>query len=257
MKWSWELGSAAFSEYDDDGILGIQLDPHGDDAGAPTLELTHTFGFHSRPLDPDPNGVGCSVLVGASGSRGAVALLGNDPRALGKIPQSAKGSSVQYAAKGAFSLLDGETSTWTLYVPTEFDGSGEPSAAHVQQMGLDGNGEPTCKLTHSDGQGWVMFDKKVIISNAKGDAYIELGPDGIILNGNVKTTGGIAVGAAPLPLVMQPALATALAQFAAAIALAIPAPPDGGAAILVTIKAAAAALASAAAAMATTTTTGC
>jgi hypothetical protein len=257
MRFAWNLGAVQFSEYDADGFIGVQLDPQGADGGAAHHELAHPYGFASRPLDPDPNGIGCTVLVGYAGGRDSFALVLSDPRLADKLPPLEKGSSVQYGATGTFGVIDGTTGTWTLYAPAEFDGSGTPTKSHLVQVGVDTNGKPTVSITHSEGMSLVAFNERWVISNAAGDAYIELGPDGIVLNGNLKIVGGVDIGGTgALPLTLQPALATALAQFAAAVAAAVPVPADGGAAVLAVLKAATAALSGAAAGMATTVSKG-
>lgn len=194
MRWSWRIGAAQFSEYDADGFLGLQFDPQGDEGGAALLELAHPFGFAARPLDPDADGLGCAVLVGRSGSRDGFAWLSSDPRVVGKIPELKKGGSVQYGATGTYSVIDGDDGTWTEYVPCAFDAEGTPTKAHLVQVGLDANGERAISIIHADGMALTMLDERVVIANKAGDAYIEIGPDGIVLNGNVKLNGGVDIG---------------------------------------------------------------
>jgi hypothetical protein len=223
MRWAWSFGASQFSEYDADGFLGIQIDPQGEDGGAALLELAHPYGFASRPVDPDADGLGCAVLVGKAGARDSWAWLGHDPRMASKVPELSKGASVQYGATGTFGLIDGEDGTWTQYVPCEFDGSGTPTKAHLVQVGLDPNGEKTISIVHADGMAITMFDGKTVISNKSGNAYIEIGDDGIVLNGNVKLNGGVDVGGTGgMPLVNHALFVAWWNAMAAAITTAKP-----------------------------------
>jgi hypothetical protein len=201
----WDIGTSQFTEYDDDGFLGAQLDVHGEkNPGGPPYEVHSPFGFASRPLDPDDAGKGCQTLYAREGGRGHAWFLG-DPRVQDKIPALKKGASALYSAFGAFFHLEtnDETSdpTATLYVPVEWTGggplTGTPSKAHAVTVGIDGNGDRVLNLVHADGMALLMTaggKNSVIIKNKAGDAFLEVNDDGVINNGNAKQMGSLAVG---------------------------------------------------------------
>lgn len=137
----FDLGTAALSQYDADGFLGISVDHYGDNAGGPPAEGHTVFGFHSRPSDPDVDQNaqptrGCTVLYFLEGQRWHAMPLG-DPRHL--PPQLTKGGSVQYcAAAGAYAKFDGQSGAYSLAVPkgqsATFQAAGGPTVV------MDANG---------------------------------------------------------------------------------------------------------------------
>lgn len=133
-----DLGVAVLSEYNADGFLGIGIDAYGEDAaGLQPAEAHHPFGFLGRPLDPDVDGAGQPTL-GASLYRfdeenGTTVLVCGDPRVTAKLPQVAKGGSIQYGTTAALDVayahFDGADGSWVVHVPAgaakariEFDG---------------------------------------------------------------------------------------------------------------------------------------
>jgi hypothetical protein len=231
-----ELAVATWSGHDDDGFPMIAYDSHGEpgnEGKVAAFELQHTFGFVSRPRDPDVDesgrpipGHGCSTFVGSDGddTRG---LLGYDPRYIPRTPQLTKGSSAQYSATGAFLVLDGDqangTGTWYVPIPGT-------QKAHAISVGTDGNGKPYLGLVQSEGLAITMLEESIVIKNADGSSYIELNAGGIVLSGNVRTVGGFIAGTdAALPLVTLPGLTAVIAelkvQLAAALASALGANP--------------------------------
>jgi len=89
---------------------------------------------------------------------------------------------------------DRKASVVVLYAPYEFGGAAA-GKAHVVTLDTTAGNE-SIAIVHGDGLAITMHDGKIVLKNAAGDAFIELGPDGIILNGNVTVTGGMVVGAA-------------------------------------------------------------
>jgi len=98
------------------GFHAVQTDAQGLHAGVDPCELSHTYGFLSRPLDPDPKtGKGCSVFWYHKGSSEGFAWLANDPRVQALLPEILPGESFQYGAKGQFVRChpDGKISMYT------------------------------------------------------------------------------------------------------------------------------------------------
>lgn len=103
---TFQLGTVLWSGYDDDDVLGVQVDTAGDTGSAP-LEMLHQHGFASRPLDPDVDAatqtaVGCVVQYAYQGSGQGFAWVSGDPRSLAKVPRLQKGESIQYGPQGNF-----------------------------------------------------------------------------------------------------------------------------------------------------------
>lgn len=193
----FELGACTLTEFDQDGVLTAQVDGLGDEPRTEPYELHHPFGFAARPEDPEtgPNGEilegkACNLLVGRDGTE-AHAWLAADPRFVENFPPLAKGSSVQYCAKPSFDLHNGEDGTKTIYVEVG-------DSAHLVTIGLDGNGAPIVEVVHSAGMALTLLDGKAILKNAAGDAYVEVGASGIVLNGNVKITGTLECNGASI-----------------------------------------------------------
>src|SRR5512145_1768825 len=251
----WTIGTSLLTEYDDEGHLGLQLDPHGD--GSASLDFAeHHYGFVARPCDPDEDGLGAFVLTGKDGAEWYSFTL-HDPRNAPWLPRLTKGGSCQYGGEAGRALtwreVDGETGTITDYVPVEWDGSGNATKAHKLELGVDGNGAPVVQIVHADGQTIQLFEEGIVIADATGTAYLEVRGGKVTLNGSTKLVGGLDVGGSGgVPLTLQPPLAAALGAFAAAVAAAPANPADGSAALKAALAVAAQALASAAAGMAAT-----
>ncbi len=142
-----ELSTCQLTGIDENGFVAAQIDALGsggdDESGATPDQLSHAFGFVSRPKDPE-KGVGCTLFHHQAGSSERHCWLGDDPRYVAKYPPPKKGGSCQYGADGVFSNIDPETHTWTLYVPYT-DGK-----AHLITAGKDGNGDPIVEFVHGD-----------------------------------------------------------------------------------------------------------
>jgi hypothetical protein len=189
---TFELGACVLTEYDGDGHLGAQPDGLGPNPRVEPYELHHAAGFESRPQDPELDadgnvieGKGCTLLMGSIGNENH-AWLGADPRFVLSRPPLEKGDVVQYALRTipSFDIHKGEDGTKTIYVEVG-------DSAHVITVGVDGNGDSILSLVHADGMAIIMQHEKVIMKNAAGDAYIEIGASGGVLNGNWQVTGDI------------------------------------------------------------------
>lgn len=216
----WDAGTAQGSEYND-GFLTVQPDFYGEKAsGGEGGVVQLPFGFLSRPLDPDEQGA-CQVLYAYEGDQ-LHTMPTLDARVIDKLPQLPKGSSIQFGADGGFGQFDPETHTWTLYIPTDFDGEGTPTKAHLLQIGKDTNGKRCVTLLHADGPGISILEggkKSVVIKNAASNAYVEVNDDGIVLNGKVTIKGGLKSdeGVGVDPLARSTELLTWAAQVNAAL----------------------------------------
>lgn len=213
------LGSALLTVRDENGFYGVQHSPMGGaEPGVKPDELVHTFGFASRPLDPE-DGKGCSLFYFDDGPEG-FAWLAHDPRLADKIPPLQKGGSVQYAADGSFASFDPETHTWTLYVPYA-DGK-----AHLVTVGKDGNDTPIIELASGEGPSITILDKVITTKNASGSAYSFLDDDGHNFVGPFKAAGGADLGGpTSVPLTKHPALAAGIAALNTALVSLAQLPP--------------------------------
>lgn len=204
---TFELGACVLTTFDEDGFLTAQPDGLGDEPRLAGYELHHAFGFASRPIDPETDSTGgiiegraCNLLIATLGNE-THAWLAADPRYINKFPQLKKGSSVQYASDGVFSVLDPETHTWTLYVPYAFDASGTPTKAHVITVGKDGNSKPIVELVSGEGPSITILEKSLVAKNAGGSAWIEINDNGTNIIGPLKAHGGADLGGtASVPL---------------------------------------------------------
>lgn len=235
----FELGLALFTGLDPNGFQIAQYDGHGSDPRVDASSLQHSFGFVSRPRDPEVDSEGnpkegkaCTMWVAHDGDQ-VHSILGYDPRYVSTFPKLKKGGSMQYSAPGSFVVLDGDDGTYTAYVPIK-DGD-EVTKAHAFTIGQDGNQKPYVGLIHADGMALLFLEGSAVLKNKSGSAYIEVNDDGINLSGNVKAVGGMLVGnvAAAQPLVMWPQLVALLTAIAGVIDTKLP-PAPGACAALVT-----------------------
>jgi len=215
---TWELGVCMFSGLDQDGFPIAQYDAHGLEPQVEPIELHHTFGFVSRPRDPEVDAAGqakegkaCNMWFGTEGNT-LHGLLGFDPRFIATFPQLKKGGAMMYSAPGSFRVMDGDDGTETMYCPVP------GNKAHAQTIGLDGNSTPYVGLIHCDGMGITMLSKSIVMKNAAGDAYYEANDGGLNLNGNTKVVGSLVVGpVGAQPAAFAPPIATALGAIAQAL----------------------------------------
>lgn len=214
----FELGVSQLTAYDDDGFIGLQIDSLTKDKGVSPFELFGQFGFVSRPLDPDSDGTGCTVLHAQQGGRQGYAWALTDPRVVSKRPQLNKGGSAQYASDGQFLSMDPDAHVSTHYVPYEFDGSGTPTKAHVVTIGKDPNGRAIVELSSGTGLAVTLLDDVITISNADGSAWIQVDGNGTTIIGPLKAFGGADIGG---PGSEPLAKAAALLEWAATVNTAL------------------------------------
>ncbi|HEX2879301.1 MAG TPA: hypothetical protein VHO25_07170 [Polyangiaceae bacterium] len=186
------------TDVDEDGFLLVQPEGYGGQKSkVEAFELHHTFGFASRCNDPDVDGDGrakpgraCTVFYANDGNV-THGFLSHDPRYVEKIPPLKKGGAVMYGGNGGFASFDGSETTWTLYVPFEWDADGVATKAHVVTVGLDGNAKPILELAHGNGQAVTMLDDSLTLAGKGGTTFIEIREDGGTLSGNWKVAGDI------------------------------------------------------------------
>jgi hypothetical protein len=181
-----EIGTVGMTQYAS-GFLGYQAVPLGD-GGTMQMGQGHSLpGFSSRPRDPDVmNGTPTSApnaLVMHEGQEVHVLPL-EDPRVAGSIPQNEKGGSVMYAdlgnSKVAFIQLDGTTGSLTIYVPYA-------ETATCITIDVRNAGAENIQIRHGAGMGISMVaggNNSIVLNNKAGDAYLELGDNGITTSGN-------------------------------------------------------------------------
>jgi len=218
----FDMGSVVLTDFDDDGHLRAQVDAYGEQqSGVEPYELHHTFGFMSRPIDPDVDvdalvrpGLACNLLTASEGNA-QHAWLGLDPRYIPFLPSPKKGATIHYGGARPSSVSFAhfeEDGTWTCYVPVEVDAQGVPTKAHVLQIGTDANGDSAITLAHADGMAVTMLDEKIQLRNTNGAVYCELSADEFTVNGNTKINGALIAGDVTLAqaLVLHPVLVTAI-----------------------------------------------
>ena len=204
----FQVGTAVAIAYDENGMLGVQTDAHGDTAGSPMRYHVGVFGSLARPLDADDDG-GALALYSDEG-RDGFAWFGHDHRDLSRLPQVSGGSNGYANSLGAFFLQDYATATTTIYQPIA-----NRTKAHKILVGVDGNDVPTIDLLHSSGACLTITDTEAMLRHT-GNAYVEVKGSNVTLNGAVNAPTGISVGgAAAQPLVNATALAAALTALAA------------------------------------------
>jgi hypothetical protein len=245
------FGTVTFSEWDEAGFLGIQHDADGD-GGVAVCQVVHPLGFVSRPHDPGDDGVGCTVDIRRLGSE-RFAWLGDDPRSVAWLPRCTKGGSASYGGPLGKALtwreIDGETGSIVDYVPVAWSSTGAATAAHKLEAGVDGDGAPIVQAIASDGACWTLFEGAATLAAAGGACYVAATPDGVQINGATKLIGGLDVGGTGgVAVPLHPALQSAFATFAAAVAAAPVGSLDGGAVLKAGLMAAAQELSAAVAA---------
>ena len=184
----FDVGTCSLVAKDDAGWYGVQPESLGSEtAGLSGFEMQPTFGFASRPVDKDGAGA-CTALLGYLGSRDGFAWVGHDPRYSAKCPPLTQGSSAQWNSSGAFSLLDSEEETLTIYIP--LDGA---SKAHCVIVGKDANGKRTIELRHADG-GYIRIDETSAVIRHNGNGYVEIIGDKVNVNGQMNNPSGGSFG---------------------------------------------------------------
>lgn len=224
MGWAgirYELGQSLNTEYDQDGFLRAQPDGFGESPQVKSAEVVHPLGFGARPpatsRDARGNfkgGGGCKVRVGYDGNELHHVEFVGDQRDLALIPPIGDaGGSVQYAPGApapSFDKHDSEDGTKQIYIEVG-------DSAHLVTIGKDGNGKPIVEIVHAEGMAIQMLEGGVVIKNAAGDGYVEVNAGGITLNGNIKITGALDVGAVSFPLAKSAELLIWAANVTAAV----------------------------------------
>jgi hypothetical protein len=200
-----EISTVGMTQYAS-GFLGYQPVPLGD-GGTMQMGQGHSLpGFASRPRDPDTQDgqptTAPNMLLFHEGQEVHVLPL-EDPRAVVKLPQNQKGGAVMYADRDdgqvSFLQLAGDNGNLTLYIPY-----GTTSMAITVDVSTPG--AENIQIRHGSGMGISMVaggNNSLILNNKAGDAYIEIGDNGITLNGKVNHVGNLNVGI-PSPLEIPP-----------------------------------------------------
>ncbi len=101
------------SKHDKDQFLAIIPETFGPSSTLGAIEVSHPYGFASRPVDKDVSGA-CGAYYGVDGAQG-FAWLANDGRIQSKLPEVLPGESFQYGVTGNFVRChkDGRISLFT------------------------------------------------------------------------------------------------------------------------------------------------
>lgn len=219
----WRYALAVFSEFRDKA-LGISPSLRGDEPGGPPFDSVQPLGLVARPRDPTlgPDGqpvTGAGLLIATDGASGeGFCIPTTDPRALERVPQVAKGGTCLYASgpKTSFHHLDGDNGSQQIIV---LYGDNQDKSLSIT-LSVDKAGKENIRIGHGMGHAVLLNHQgKVILHNAAGNAYVEVGPDGIVINGNLKVNGSITGGNTPAAVPV--ALVTDLAVLLGAINTAL------------------------------------
>lgn len=236
----FDIGTALYTAYDDDGFLTVQIDAYGgQQSGVIPYEVHSPHGLLTRPHDPDDDGE-CQVLYGLEGGRGH-AWFCSDPRVIPYIPQITKGGTVLYGGKvkaPSYTAFDGDTNSVVTYVPYQVDENGIAQKAMTFAFNVDNEGSESIEVTHGSGASFYIAESggsvSVVLKNASGSSYIEVNDDGIVLNGSVTVQGGFNAGGpgGAQNLVLGPPLVALLQQLITIVAAINPTTPGAPAASL-------------------------
>lgn len=235
MQLELDFGVCALDDYDEDDHPQIQTDSPGVDGseGTQPAERLMPSGFYSRLLDPEKGpkgevGLGAPVLVITAGDRRYTIPL-NDPRDVGKVPKLRKGGSMVAGGAGehrSFLVVDGEDPSGAKNAGSITISASYSKGGKKKSLGLAFNvrdsGNEEISIVHGEGQRFTMSAKGsrgITLSNAKGDAYAEIGDDGIVLAGESKVQGALTVGSqlGGLPVPIWPKLMDYLQTLEAAL----------------------------------------
>lgn len=190
-----DLSIAVLSQYNADGFLGIGLDVYGEqDAGTSTFEAHFPTGYYARPRDPSST-LGCAVLKGYNGND-LHCWPANDPRAIPKLPQVPKGSTLVFGDTGRtripFVYLNGDTGTVQVYAPHASSTTASTIAIDVSTEGAE-----SIQMAHGAGMGLTMTaggSYSTVIHNRLGNVYLEINDTQATINGNTQVNGSMIVG---------------------------------------------------------------
>jgi hypothetical protein len=102
------------SKHDKDSFIAVIPETFGPSSSLGAMELSHPYGFASRPVDKDAEGGACGAFYFVEGAQG-YAWLANDGRIQAKLPEILEGESFQYGVTGNFVRChkDGRISLFT------------------------------------------------------------------------------------------------------------------------------------------------
>jgi hypothetical protein len=174
---AWDVGMSAYTTRDADGFYRVQIAGFAK-AGSQPFEAYHPVGFLGRQRDPevDPSGapkLGPTTLYGLEGNQGHAILL-NDPRAAGRLPEVKLGGSMQYADTGgdvAYALFDGDTGAWTLKVGG--------TTVKVEASGTEIGGAGAKALINQDLLTWITSELIPKLATAPGGSITVTPPSNI------------------------------------------------------------------------------
>jgi hypothetical protein len=219
-------------------LVGYTTDTSGTSETAKDVPLHGALGVVVRPRPPDATG-GPDVVVGRTDDD--VVVLSALDRRLSAARQNLAEGSVNLVGYGqAFVGIDdanaGHGSVVTIYVPYAFTGpNNAPTKAHVFTLDTT-TGNESVSLVHSSGAA-LMFtpDGNVVVKNPAGDAFLQVGPNGVTFNGQIKARTSAVVGdtGSAQEVVLGTGYLAFAAQVVAAIAAAKTALGSAGSAIVV------------------------
>lgn len=225
-----DIGVALTSFYDADGFLGIQWDAYGEDkSGVQAAEVHWPGGTAFRPRDADVGadgqpiaGRGANIHLMQEGNTPHIKVL-SDPRAVQKLPRLKKGGGLTFGDTGKatlpFASFDGDTGSYTIYVPYQ-DGS----KAHAISVNVDNAGQEVVQIIHGSGANITLLaDGTTNITSPNKTSSVTVSNSGLVLNGNTQVQGAVRCGnpstaqpvalAAPLVLYLQGLVAAATTAF--------------------------------------------
>lgn len=196
--------------YDLSGI-GFSDDPT--DSRGESKDSQEAYGsggvvFRPPPPDKSAPDLFCEAIA-ARTSDGLVPVAFRDKRIIERINRGGgvapKEGQILYAGYGggflSFELVTtGTRDQAQLYIPYERNGAGVPTKAHSITLGKDGTGKPLLSVVSGEGPRLILLDNKGTLYNAAGNAWVELGPDGVGIVGNTKIYGGVDIGSPSFPL---------------------------------------------------------
>jgi hypothetical protein len=206
-----EWCTVTLSEYDDDGILRVQVDAHGTTPTGRDTEAHHAYGFMGRPRDPDEDGTGCVAHKSQFGSD-SLSWAADDPRVTPNLPELDKGGSVMYGGNPTLSwVLVEEDGSLQVYVPYSPNVAGVPQKCFT--LRFDTSTE-AITLQHSQGQTICMTKEKEIVLAIDDSTHLTLSAGKIVLQAEqVIAQGTMLVG--------NPLTAVALNQFSSSSRLLV------------------------------------
>ena len=161
-----------------------------DDESANDQPMYGAIGLVCRPMSA--NADGSAEVISARMEDGLRPIAGRDTRLNAKVnPKDGEVCLVGYGG-GFVSLKQNATNDGTdvmIYAP-------RPGASKASCISMDTTVANThVAIMHESGVSITLTkEKKIVLSNAAGNAYIEINDDGIVLNGNVKINGAMAMG---------------------------------------------------------------